>query len=386
MPAIPLELARVLQTVRRPGDFFATGRIEIFAPKIEVEGVGAISLPLLEAQAGQLIAIAEQAPYGRGEETLVDTAVRRTWQIAAERIRLGGRHWDANLAEIVARAAAGLGVMEGVAADLYKLLVYDTGSFFVRHRDTEKAPGMFATLVVVLPSLYTGGELCIRHREREVCLDLSSPEPSEVAYAAFYADCRHEVRPITAGCRLVLIYNLIRQARAGNARPPAYDAEIERISDLLRSWAAEPAAAERSSPSKLIYPLEHAYTPAEIGFRRSRAPMPLSPRYSSAPPAGELRSHLAISGDQGKWQCRVLRLVVAAAGVIRSRTTMISRCSRSATSRDALRLAKRPTAAGPHSAKCPSKTRNSARRALWRTRSPTNSTFFEATGNEGASF
>lgn len=120
MPAIPLELARVLQTVRRPGDFFATGRIEIFAPKIEVEGVGAISLPLLEAQAGQLIAIAEQAPYGRGEETLVDTAVRRTWQIAAERIRLGGRHWDANLAEIVARAAAGLGVMEGVAADLYK--------------------------------------------------------------------------------------------------------------------------------------------------------------------------------------------------------------------------------------------------------------------------
>lgn len=113
MPAIPLELARVLQTVRRPGDFFATGRIEIFAPKIEVEGVGAISLPLLESQAGQLIAIAEQAPYGRGEETLVDTAVRRTWQIAAERIRLGGRHWDANLAEIVARAAAGLGVMEG---------------------------------------------------------------------------------------------------------------------------------------------------------------------------------------------------------------------------------------------------------------------------------
>ena len=73
MPAIPLELARVLQTVRRPGDFFATGRIEIFAPKIEVEGVGAISLPLLEAQARQLIAIAEQAlPTG---------AVRRPWSI-----------------------------------------------------------------------------------------------------------------------------------------------------------------------------------------------------------------------------------------------------------------------------------------------------------------
>lgn len=266
MPAIPLELARVLQTVRRPGDFFATGRIEIFAPKIEVEGVGAISLPLLEAQAGQLIAIAEQAPYGRGEETLVDTAVRRTWQIAAERIRLGGRHWDANLAEIVARAAAGLGVMEGVAADLYKLLVYDTGSFFVGHRDTEKAPGMFATLVVVLPSLYSGGELLIRHREREVCLDLSCQEASEVAFAAFYADCWHAVRPISSGCRLVLIYNLIRQAPGQLPLPPAHDAEEQRLTDLLRRWAADLAAAEQDCPEKLIYPLEHVYTPAEIGF------------------------------------------------------------------------------------------------------------------------
>ncbi|HPU81872.1 MAG TPA: 2OG-Fe(II) oxygenase, partial [Accumulibacter sp.] len=183
MPALPLELAHVLQAVRRPGDFFATGRIEIFAPKIEVAGVGAVSLPLLATQAEQLIDVAEQAPYGRGEETLVDTAVRRTWQIAADRIRLGGRHWDSHLADIVARAAAGLGVMEGISAELYKMLVYDTGSFFVGHRDTEKAPGMFATLVVVLPSIYSGGELLIRHREREVCLDLSCQEASEVAFA-----------------------------------------------------------------------------------------------------------------------------------------------------------------------------------------------------------
>lgn len=40
-------------------------------------------------------------------------------------------------------------------AELYKLLVYDTGSFVVGHRDSEKASGMFATLVVVLPSDYS---------------------------------------------------------------------------------------------------------------------------------------------------------------------------------------------------------------------------------------
>jgi hypothetical protein len=87
MSTITTELAKMLDAVQRPGDFYATGATEIFAPSLEVEGVGPIALPLLPVQAEQLIAVAEQAPYGRGEETLVDTAVRRTWQIDAARVR-----------------------------------------------------------------------------------------------------------------------------------------------------------------------------------------------------------------------------------------------------------------------------------------------------------
>src|SRR5262245_36207650 len=79
MPSITTSLAALLSTVSRAGDFFVAGRIEIFAPRLEVDGVGPIALPLLPAQAGELVAAAERAPYGRGEETLVDTSVRRTW-------------------------------------------------------------------------------------------------------------------------------------------------------------------------------------------------------------------------------------------------------------------------------------------------------------------
>lgn len=270
MSDISLDLANILKAVRRPGDFQASGRLDIFAPQLEVTGVGPVALPLLPSQAEQLVAVAEAAPYGRGADTLVDSTVRRTWQIGADRVHLGGRHWARSLATIVARSAAGLGVMEAVTAELYKLLIYDTGSFFVRHRDTEKVPGMFATLVIVLPSLHTGGDLLIRHREREVCLDLSCDDASEVAFAAFYADCWHEVRPISSGYRLVLIYNLIRQGSGKPPEPPAYDAEEDRVTDLLSRWASDLAAAKKDapadSPAKLIYPLEHAYTPAEIGF------------------------------------------------------------------------------------------------------------------------
>ncbi len=175
MPTLTTELAEILSTVQRPGDFYAAGTAEIFAPGLEVEGVGVVALPLLPQQAAQLIAVAERAPYGRGEETLVDTNVRRVWQIGADRVRLHGRNWMRSLEAIVARAAEGLGVGEPVEAEFYKLLVYDEGSFFVSHRDTEKAPGMFATLVVVLPSLYTGGELVLRHRDREVTARFALP-------------------------------------------------------------------------------------------------------------------------------------------------------------------------------------------------------------------
>ena len=43
-----------------------------------------------------------------------------------------------------------------VRAELYKVLLYEPGSFFKKHRDTEKADGMFGTLVVQLPSRYIG--------------------------------------------------------------------------------------------------------------------------------------------------------------------------------------------------------------------------------------
>lgn len=268
MPSVNNDLVGALSAVRRPGDFYVAGRSDIFAPALTVDDVGVIALPLLPAQAERLAAIAERAPYGRGPETLVDTAVRRTWQIAAEHVHIGGRHWQQSLDGIVGRCAEGLGIQEPVRAELYKMLVYDTGSFFIGHRDTEKAPGMFATLVVVLPSQYTGGELRVRHREREVCLDLSGEDASEVAFAAFYADCWHEVRPVTSGCRLALIYNLIRPARGPLPQPPAYDAEIERATALLRRWADGKRSPGDDAPDKLIYPLEHIYTPAEIGFSR----------------------------------------------------------------------------------------------------------------------
>src|SRR5918993_246353 len=266
MSMITADLAALLGTVRRPGDFFAAGTVELLAPLVEVEGVGPVALPLLPLQARQLIAAAEPAPYGRGAETVIDPAVRRCWQIGPDRVRIGGRHWARTLETILARVAEGLGVDAPIEAEFYKLLLYDEGGFFVGHRDTEKAPGMFATLVVALPSSFADGELVVRHKGREVRLDLRCDDPAEAAFAAFYADCVHEVLPVTGGCRLILVYNLVGRGRGRTPEPPDYAGERARVAALLQAWRDAKGRPGDATPEKLVYPLEHAYTPAELGF------------------------------------------------------------------------------------------------------------------------
>lgn len=242
MTVLAAALADLLGAVDRPGGFCSGGTMDLFAPGLEVDGVGPVALPLLPAQREQLVAVAEQAPYGRGTETLLDTAVRRTWQIGADKVRLTGRHWPATLSALVERVAEGLGVSGPVTAELYKLLVYDEGGFFVSHRDTEKADGMFATLVLVLPSRYSGGELIVRHHGQEQRFDLRCSDPAEAAFAAFYTDCVHEVLPVTSGCRLTLIFNLTRRGQA--LQPPRYDTQRERLATLLRDWPADGTEAD----------------------------------------------------------------------------------------------------------------------------------------------
>jgi predicted 2-oxoglutarate/Fe(II)-dependent dioxygenase YbiX len=272
MTSISAKLAELLGTVRRPGDFYASGRIALSIPRLEVDGVGPVALPLLPVQAEQLIAAATRAPFGRGEATLIDTAVRRTWQIGADRVRVEGKHWERTLQAILERTTESLGATGEVRAELYKLLIYDEGSFFVSHRDTEKVSGMFATLVIVLPSVSVGGDLVVRHKGRQVTLDLRCDDPSEAAFAAFYADCVHEVLPVTAGYRLALVYNLVRPGKGPLPEPPDYDGECRAAAALLQSWSAGKRSPDDDSPEKLIYVLEHAYTPAELGFGTLKGP------------------------------------------------------------------------------------------------------------------
>ena len=70
---------------------------------------------------------------------------------------------------------------------------------------------MFGSLVVCLPSQFSGGALVTRHNGQEFIYDWSSPADDpvqKVQWAAFFSDVRHEILPVTKGYRITLTFNL----------------------------------------------------------------------------------------------------------------------------------------------------------------------------------
>ena len=209
-------LSGLIGSVIRPGDYCVHGRLFAPMPRIEAGAAGVLSFPIPPAQAQTLAADGDRAPYGRGQETIVDPSVRDCRQLKPDKLSVAGRAWVDTFADILHRTTVGLGCTEGsVTAELYKLLIYEPGGFFKPHRDTEKADGMVATLVISLPVSGTGGELIVRHQDRDTVVDMRTDEPSELVYAAFYADCEHEILPVTDGHRVCLVYNLMLQEGGG---------------------------------------------------------------------------------------------------------------------------------------------------------------------------
>jgi hypothetical protein len=255
--AVLRELSKVLRQIDRPGSFCVSGSVPAVLPGLEVEGLGPVGLPLTSGQANELKKLCEQAPYGKGEETVVDTSVRRVWLLKPDRFALKGPDWGPFLQQTVRKVQQELGLeRQKLESHLYDLLLYEPGSFFLPHRDGEKLDRMVATLVLTLPSSFQGGEPVVRHEGQEQTIDCGggAGDRFRIHFAAFYADCEHEVRPLRAGHRLCLVYNLTLAKSKKRIAAPRSREHVENLTRLLRDWAQGEAAR------KLAVTLEHQYT------------------------------------------------------------------------------------------------------------------------------
>lgn len=268
-------IADLLREVGARDAFTARRTAPVDDLALEVVGEGRIRFPVSKAQAGRLCRLARPARYGKGEETLLDRRVRDTWEIPKSRVKIDRRRWNRTLGPVLEGLRADLGLADGsrLRAELHAMLVYGPGQFFERHQDSEKADAMVGTLVVTLPSAFTGGAFVVEHQGEKVTYRAS---PRNLSFVAFYADCHHEARPVKTGYRIVLTYNLMLEggaapaATADVAAPAIAGALAARLGEhfdtpLPPRWKDE---ASREAPARLAYLLDHQYTERGLGWSR----------------------------------------------------------------------------------------------------------------------
>ncbi|MBX2924446.1 MAG: 2OG-Fe(II) oxygenase [Chitinophagaceae bacterium] len=262
MQQLKKNILACLQQLKGSGKFASVHTAGFLFPGLEVEGVGEIAYPINKPQAKALIEAARKAPFGKGSETILDNSVRSAWEINADKLSFNNPEWSNFLNEAISNIKTDLG-LEGytVAAHLYKLLIYEEGDFFLPHKDSEKEKGMFGTLIIGLPSQYTGGELEISFEGiKETAAFAKANANHSINYAAFYADCDHEVKPLTSGYRVCLVYNLIQQKAGKKIELQSLQNHAARLAELF----VKDKTSDNGRPYIIL--LGHQYTPENFSY------------------------------------------------------------------------------------------------------------------------
>ena len=255
-----------LKQINRSADFCYFQDEKAFLPEIEIKALDEqLALPLCKSQAKELIRVARQAPYGKGEKTVVDTNVRNCWEIDGSQLRFNNKAWNKLLSKLLRSSEEYFDMDKNcLDAELYKFLIYEEDGFFLPHQDSEKADNMLATLVICLPSQHEGGELVISHAGDEFVFDSSGKEGLKNFQAAiFYADCQHELKEVKSGYRLCLTYNVWLKDKKGNTllAPPSSEGQVTDLANQLKNWHAQ-----KDRNSKFVVALNHQYSEANFSF------------------------------------------------------------------------------------------------------------------------
>ncbi|KAF2272969.1 uncharacterized protein EI97DRAFT_347613, partial [Westerdykella ornata] len=267
---LKVAIRKCLSGVKHEGTFAIGLRVSSYPnPGLHIlkSDHGPLGLPLVSREAEVLAKVCKLSPFGKGLQTVVDTTVRKTWELDADDFECRNPAWSRFVETLLKRIVERLGVCVPARAERYKLLLYEEGAFFKPHKDSEKAPGMFGTLVVCLPSRHSGGDVRLVHGKRSLILKTQESSEFDLTFLAWYSDVQHEVLPIISGHRLVLTYNLIQDPGMPRQVSLGLDKSHRQLESLLRTWRVN-----LNHVQKLVYPLEHKYTQESLAIRNLKGP------------------------------------------------------------------------------------------------------------------
>ena len=139
---------------------------------------------------------------------------------------------------------------------------------------------MFGTLVISLPSEH--GDIKLSHHGETKNFTTATQSAYQYQYIAWfdlskslivimsdecrYADVMHEVRPVTSGYRLVVVYNLVQTSPGLTQSAARLSSEKNKLEKTLAAWHRGVKKGNDSAPVFLAYALDHEYTEASLNL------------------------------------------------------------------------------------------------------------------------
>lgn len=228
-----------------------------------------------------------KACFGAGSETKCDPSIRDALQLPTN-----GFTFDsilpAKMDDIKATIVKDLALETDVVLEPYSLNVYQKGGKFVKHKDTPRGEDMLGTLVVCLPSLFTGGGLEVTMGNEKQLYFARKAEYSwgtaeggcrewwsthcckkaanTLVWAAFFADIDHQILEVEDGLRITVAFLIRRKDKwsASSCRPREVNADEQAIIIKEELGTALRDEGFFMCGGKLGYPCLHLYTNTEV--------------------------------------------------------------------------------------------------------------------------
>ncbi|XP_066913950.1 uncharacterized protein [Clytia hemisphaerica] len=173
-------------------------------PGLYIKDVGDISLPLCESQAKEIIEMVKD----NSDDPSVEE--RNSWEIKSNQLALESEKFEMTWKKkIIQKVIAELGckASEEVTVSTPRAVLYGKGASIDLTSDDEDKESV--TLIVQLPSVFTGNNLTIHHDEDSKIIKFDEKYSKfEIIYGAFYSNCEYELSTLKSGYRLVLVYKL----------------------------------------------------------------------------------------------------------------------------------------------------------------------------------
>lgn len=85
-----------LDDVQHEGTYSAFHHAHTYVnPGLHIANYGSVGLPLATRDAEAISRICRQSPFGKGDQTVIDTSVRKTWELDKTEFRCQNPAWEA---------------------------------------------------------------------------------------------------------------------------------------------------------------------------------------------------------------------------------------------------------------------------------------------------